>query len=159
MNLADRLNYDKNDLFIVDAYTAEYYLEEKIDVLSKSIDYLLDNFRGLEILFTIFSNNGVLTSDIHRNNVILNTQKIILIDPDWFWLYKKKDIIIKNKKNLLQLFKDICMYSSTDDPSFEIKMFVNQLLDFKVDEKTDITYEFSRKLKGYKRPIDYLSKK
>lgn len=149
---------DKKETFIVDAYTAKYYKEEKINILYKSIDYLLDNFKKLEDLFAIFSNNGVLTDDVFRKNVVLTSNGIIIIDPDLFSIYKKEDLVIKNKNNLLNLLNGLCMYKSCIKSDLGVMKFANKVTDFEVLENTEIAYELSRKLKGCKRPIDYLSK-
>ena len=57
MSLLDLFQYKNNDKlpFVVDAYTAKYYdndYENKI--IYEPVDYLLDNFRELEILFKLF---------------------------------------------------------------------------------------------------------
>lgn len=111
--------YSKNDLlklffnklrkkvFLVDAYSAKYYENENINVLNEPIDYLLDNIREIEILIDIFSDNAVMIDDIHRKNVIFTSQKMIIIDPDFFKISNNEDLIIINKMRLLDLIKDI----------------------------------------------------
>lgn len=149
------------DDFIVDAYSAKYYEDEKINVLNEPIDYLLDNIRELEILFGVFSDNAILTDDLHGENVIYTSQKMIIIDPDFFRLYNDSDLIIRNKKGLLKLLKCICEYMLERESKYtdeKIDNMANKLTDFKVYRNTDITYEVSRKPKGVKRPIEYLLK-
>lgn len=41
--------------FIVDAYTAKYYSDNSTNVLLEHKDYILENFRELEMLFKIFT--------------------------------------------------------------------------------------------------------
>ena len=160
MNLIERFYYSKEDLFNVDAYMAKYYIEDDTNVLYESISYLLDNFRKLDILFDIFSNNAILTDDIKRPNTIINKDGIVIIDPDLFYICKDKNLKLWNKQNLLKLCRGICKKSLSNEDNYEIinANINHELTNFSVDNDTDVAYELSRKLKGYKRPIDYLSK-
>lgn len=145
--------------FIVDAYSAKYYENENINVLTQPVDYLLDNIRELEILLGIFSSNAILVDDIHSENVIYTPQKMIIIDPDWFRIYKDEDLVIRNKRKLLWLCKDICEDLLSLKYTYEkIDNMVKKLTNFEVNEKTEVAYELSKKLVGVKRPIDYLVK-
>lgn len=151
--------------FIVDAYIAKYYPEEQINVLYESIDYLLDNFNELEILFKIFSYNGIVTDDVKRTNTVLNKNEIIIIDPDAFYTSKEsqKDILIRNKKELLYLFKSILLDSAKKNENCKEWLLINTkfnsyLTDFEIEENTNITKELSKRLGYVKRPIDYFIK-
>lgn len=148
-------------ILIIDAYTAKYYKSEKINVLYAPTDYFLDNIREIETLFGIFSNNAILTDDLHVGNIIFTSNNMIIIDPDFFKLYEKKDIVIKNKRRLLSLCSDIFSSMLELESQYteeEINNFVRRLTDFNVNENTDITYEFNKKLKQVKRPIQLLTK-
>ena len=58
LNLIQLFKYKQQKFqFITSAYSAKYYEEASIDILYESIDYILDNFRELEILFKIFSDS------------------------------------------------------------------------------------------------------
>ena len=70
--------------FYVDAYTAKYYADNSVNVLWESKDYLLDNFRELELLFEIFSKNKIRTCDVKLSNSIVGKDGIVIIDPDFF---------------------------------------------------------------------------
>lgn len=147
--------------FTVDAYSAKYYENDNINVLKQPIDYFLDNIRELEILFGIFSDNSILTDDLHSKNIIYNSQKMIIVDPDCFRLYQDKDIIIRNKQEILRLCESICDTMLRLESKYtgkEIDNMVNKLTGFEVNEKTEVAYELSKKLVGVKRPIDYLVK-
>lgn len=146
--------------FKIDAYTAKYYEKEDINILHLPTDYLLDNFRELENLFFTFSDNAILTEDLHSKNVIFTSQRIILIDPDCFRLYKDNDLRIRNKFRLVSLYRAIldnmlfleqCTYG-------ECSNFMGRLFDFEVKETTDVTYEISKILKHTKKPIEYIEK-
>lgn len=53
-------NKRKKSPFKIDAYTAKYYPDDSVDALYEQKDYILDNFKELEILFDIFTNNAIL---------------------------------------------------------------------------------------------------
>ena len=152
--------------FTVDAYTAKYYRDDDIDVLTTTKDYLLDNFRELEELFTMFTTNGIKPGDLKRDNTVLNSKGIILIDPDSFSIStdSNNDLVIKNKKALLSLFKGLllncALYKEDCEQSIQfIDRKINiDLTDFEINESTEITAELSKKLKYVKKPIDYFRK-
>ena len=154
--------YVKPSCFKTDMYTARYYVDEGINVLTESINYLLDNFRELEILFEEFSKNNICTSDLKRSNSIINSNGIIIIDPDLFYISSMSQnyIITKNKKMLLDLFLDICLKCAIEEQHSKqiINKIINDLVNIEVDKNTDITYEIYKKLSYVKRPIDYLIK-
>ena len=155
----------KQRIFIVDAYTAKYYPEEPINVLYEHTDYLLDNFNELEILFKIFSYNGIVTDDVKGENTVLNKNSIIIIDPDAFYTSKEsqKNLLIWNKKELLHLFKSLLLDSARENENSKKWLLINRKIDndltnFEIEENTNITNEFSKRLCYVKRPIDYFIK-
>lgn len=96
--------------FYIDAYTAKYYPDALVNVLYENKDYILDNFRELEKLFEIFTDNMICTDDIKRDNTILGgKENITIIDHDLFYRVKEsKDYVSTiNKKKLLKLFRSI----------------------------------------------------
>lgn len=152
----------KNRNFIVDAYTAQYYSDNTVDVLNESTDYILDNFNEIEKLINLFTKRSILTSDLRRDNVILSHNGIIIIDPDTYRIspLNKQSICLENKQNLLTLFSSICGNCLKDDENriANIQKIVLDLANIDIDDKTEITYELSKKLKHVKKPIDYLIK-
>ncbi len=153
---------DDCDIFQVDCSLAKYYPSDPIHILEESINYVLENFRQLDSLFDIFTDNGIRTDDIKRENCVLNTNGIVIIDPDCFKISKDsiRDVRIHNKKNLLHLLKSICCDNVGDYKNFgKIKDNINGFLDeADIKENTDIAYEISNKLKYVKKPIDYFRK-
>lgn len=145
--------------FITDAYIAKYYSEDISNVLFIHKDYLLDNFRELELLFDIFTNNSICVDDIKRKNALLNSNNIIIIDPDTFYVTNRSiDIIrIENKKKLLNLFRSICFdgVKSLDNYGKLITMIDTDLVDIDVTKNIDLTHELSKKLKYVSKPIDF----
>ena len=85
MSLLKLFKYKRDSqFFTVDAYTAKYYPDNSVNVLTAPVDYILDNFRELDILFDIFTKHQVVTCDIKRENSILSHDGIVIIDPDLF---------------------------------------------------------------------------
>lgn len=163
MTLVELFKYKKNELsFMTDAYTAKYYVDDSTNVLCEHIDYILDNFKELEILFDIFSENAIRANDIKRSNAIINSDSIIIIDPDTFSISQlsKKNIKILNKVKLLNLLRSILFSNAINESNCEkIESKINnELINFEVKENTEVVYEISKKLKYVKRPIDYLIK-
>ena len=153
--------------FIVDAYTAKFYPEEPINVLYEHTDNVLENLNELEILFKIFSYNGIVTDDVKRTNTVLNKNEIIIIiiDPDAFYISKEspKDLLVRNKKELLYIFKSLLLHSARENENSKKWLLINRKIDndltnFEIEENTNITNEFSKRLGYVKRPIDYFIK-
>lgn len=148
--------------FTVDAYTAKYYPDNSLNVLFENKDYILDNFRELEILFEIFSENKICTNDVKRKNAIVGKEKIVIIDPDLFYIsdYTKKEILTINKKNLLKLYESILITSvEYDDNYMNITKFIyDELANIDITSDVDVTYEISQKLKSIKKPIEFFRK-
>ena len=144
--------------FIVDAYTAKYYPDNSVNVLFEHKDYILDNFKELEVLFRIFSENMICTADIKRDNTVIGKEGIVIIDPDLFYTMEssKEFISTLNKKNLLNLFRSILINSVENEPNCgKIITFIdNELVNFEVTDNTDVAYEISKKLKYIKKTIE-----
>lgn len=147
--------------FLTVAYKAEYYPDDSINALYESIHYLLDNFNEIEQLFQVFTANGIATNDVKKDNIICSIDRMILIDPDLFYFNINDDFLqIRNKINLLDLFKDICINCEKKHPDYKsIKYKVNHIMEDKeIDENTNITHELSKRLGSIKRPIEYFER-
>lgn len=163
MSLSELIQYKTNvRKFFVDAYTAEYYSDDSVNVLYEPVDYIIGNFSELEKLFDIFTDNSIITDDVKRKNAILSHSGIIIIDPDTFYIspLPKQDIAIANKKELLTLFRSICTSSIGNIENHDdiLRKIVLDLANIDISSKTDITYEISKKLTHVKKPIEYLLK-
>lgn len=144
--------------FIVDAYTAKYYSDNSVNVLLEHKDYILDNFRELELLFKIFSENMICTDDIKRDNTVIGKDGIVIIDPDLFYTIESSKELIStlNKKKLLHLFRSILINFVKNEPNYgKIITFIdNELVNFEVTDDTDVAYEICKKLKYIKQPME-----
>lgn len=148
--------------FTVDAYTAKYYPDNSVNALLENKDYLLDNFKELEILFKIFSENMICTADIKKDNTVIGKDGIVIIDPDLFYTmeFGKELISTLNKKNLLYLFRSIFINSLKGKPNYDrmVTYIDSELVNIKVTDTTDVTQEISKKLRYVKRPIELVKR-
>lgn len=144
--------------FVTDAYTAKFYENSGINILYQPISYVLDNFRELEQLFDIFSSLSIEVNDVKRDNLVMDTNKIVLIDPDCFVRANssQETIAIGNKRSLFYLFQS--MYLLETLHQFHNQEITSQissyLTNIQVTEHTDITHEISKQLKLVKKSID-----
>lgn len=75
--------YNSMDEFsYVKAYDMDYYEPDTIDFLTMPMDYILDNFSDLCKLAKKIVSHSILMTDTHEGNVILNKNRMILIDAD-----------------------------------------------------------------------------
>lgn len=143
--------------FKVDCYTAKYYSDNSVNALNEPKEYLLENLFELQKLFNILTENNICTKDVKRANTIIGKEGIVIIDPDLFYIPKEKEnVALINQLNLLNLFKSICLASidTKRDLDSILKYLEKEVLDFNLTEKTDISYEISKKLKYRKCPKD-----
>lgn len=71
--------------------------------------------------------------------------------------------MIRNKKELLYLFKSILLDSAKKNENCKEWLLINakfnsDLTDFEIEENTNITKELSKRLGYVKRPVDYFIK-
>ena len=143
--------------FKVDCYTAKYYSDNSVNALNEPKEYLLENLFELQKLFNILTENNICTKDVKRANTIIGKEGIVIIDPDLFYIpNEKENVALINQLNLLNLFKSICLASidTKRDLDSILKYLEKEVLDFNLTEKTDISYEISKKLKYRRCPKD-----
>ena len=144
-----------------DAYTAKYYKDENLNILDMPTDYLLDNFREIDLLFKIFSDERIITNDVKNNNSITTSNSIIIIDPDLFYtsLMAKKAITRINKIQILRLLRTMIVECiKVNDYERITKKMNSDLINYNITDNTDIVKELSKKLSPYKKPIDFFIK-
>ena len=142
--------FSKKKSFVIDAYTAKYYSGNNlVNVMFEQKNYLLENIEKLEKLFETFSDYKICVEDVKRRNTVSNRNEIIIIDPDLFYIFNEnasKDFMsLVNKRKLLELVRSIMVNSESGE------------VDFKVNDKTNITNEVATKLKYVKKPIYFFS--
>lgn len=104
----------------------------------------------------------ICADDVKRDNTIMSKNSIIIIDPDLFYITEtSKDFLSElNKRKLLNLFENILIKSVINEPDYvKYKAFIENKFDsIEVTDKTDITYEISKKLKKIKKPIELFNR-
>ena len=126
-------------------------------------NYLLENIEKLEKLFETFSDYKICVEDVKRRNTVINRNEIIIIDPDLFYIFNEnasKDFMsLVNKRKLLELVRSIMVNSESGEVDYlTFENGINmEILDFKVNDKTNITNEVVPKLKYMKKPIYFFS--
>jgi len=165
INLLEYLKYKlKKDDFYTEAYTAKYYHDDKINVLYESTDYLLDNFRDLELLFDEISKCGICANDLKYENTIFTKNNIIIIDPDIFYFYDiAQSNLIKKNKILLVLLLENILINSKFDTNEDIKKDdylkqIDKLTSVNYDENKDVISQIARNLNRVKKPIEFFRK-
>lgn len=159
------LYFDINHLFktnFIDAYTCSYIKPDDVDILSTDSQYLLYNLKELSKVFSSFAERSILAGDIKWSNVILQNDKIVLIDLDGFSdvniSFPTLDVL--NQKLLLTLFKKLfincidkyeydCHYISTVYSLFD---------DFSVNDYRDDFKNINEFFESEKYPIDAIKK-
>ncbi len=74
--------YDSNTLEWLVAYSMKYYVNDNVNILTMPTEYTLDNLSDLRELAIILANKHISISDLHTGNVIMQNDRIILIDRD-----------------------------------------------------------------------------
>ena len=167
-NLVDikmALYKDKENKSITDAYLLTYYEEKYDDFLEIYTDYLLYNLEEIFKLIKEISIFKIRLHDLKRENLILTKNNIVLIDPDrWYYKFKdsEKEIEKLNINNIMAMFSKITKESLKNN--YLDFLIENNLYDYVISNKLfpltsnkDIAMKvLSKRLNGYKRPIDYV---
>ena len=148
------LLYDQKNDF--KGYIMKYYEHMDIDIMTIPIDYVLDNFNILYKSFNKISDNYIYVCDVDERNVVIDGNKIIMIDIDLYYLSSKlyKDDIIKHNNVALYTLFSRLLYTSLGKNHLSLnndKMIIDNL--FSLDNGVN---SISKKLKKYKYPIDYV---
>ncbi len=142
----------------IDGYTCRYVRPEMVDILSMPTDYLTDNIDEISKVFAELSNRGVRVSDLKGSNVIIQNDKIVLIDIDLFHRVRtgKKKLNRLNQLDLLYLFKEILSDSVYEyEHNFNYLDVIDDVFaDF--SKSSDSVLEVQKQFQKYKCPADYL---
>ena len=153
----------KNVHYDVDAFISQYYEEAYDDFLNVSTTYLLENIEQILKLSNELSKKRIRFFDIKRENIILDSKNIILIDPDR-WYYSNLDfdeIRHLNINSLSTLFNELTRKSlqyNHKDYIIENKLLACLISDklFPITSNANRTMKvLTKRLEGYNRPIDY----
>lgn len=149
------------DTYRIDMYTYYWVEKEYIDILEEHKDYLLDNLNALLKLADFLSSNYVGLSDIKMDNTVCNRNNIVLIDPDMYYFLPPEIVNSKlhekNRLRILYLVASLCR-SLTRHVSYENSDNVTELFGSSIENPEKALHILSKKLRGYKRPVDYLKR-
>ena len=153
--------FDNND--ILKGYTMKYYNNEKIDILTMPTEYTLDNLYNIYSSVLKITDNNIYLNDMGEHNIIMDNNKITIIDADWYsfnTFESKKALLYSNIVELRYLFEEIytnALEEYHDTYIDESSEFIISNLFKKINKFTGIE-NFCRKLERYKYPIDYIKK-
>ena len=165
-NLVDiKMPLYKDNKSIIDAYLLTYYKEQYDDFLEIPTEYLLYNLEEILKLIKEISEYKMRLDDLKRENIILTKDNIVLIDPDrWYYKFKdsEKEIEKLNINNIMAMFSKITKESLKNN--YLDFLIENNLYDYVISNKLfPLTSNkdramkvLSKRLNGYKRPIDYV---
>lgn len=141
--------------FCKDGYTAKYYQPDSINPVLEQSDYLVKSMEGLKELVDILSNSRIMMTDTKIGNTIIQSNGIVIIDPDYYKLSSQSLDTIKNHnyKELLQLLKTIFIHYAEMKKADISKMFTE--LDNN-NPLESICY-IEKQLRKVNRPIDLLN--
>jgi tRNA A-37 threonylcarbamoyl transferase component Bud32 len=90
----------------IDAYTMDYIklLPQRITDLDRQ--QLLELFLSLDETLRRLSENKIVLRDVHTKNIIINPDRIIILDPDMFYTLKTK-----SKSKIYSLNKNILLFA------------------------------------------------
>ncbi len=157
---------DKKYKYRADAYLLSYYKEIYNDFLEIPTEYLLYNLEEILKLMKKISEYKMRLDDLKRENILLTEEKIVLTDPDWWYHdFISEDIneIEKlNINNIMAMFNNITEESLINNHSDFLKK--NNLYNYVISSKLfPLTSNkdrarkvLTKRLNGYKRPIDYV---
>lgn len=162
MNLSNfytiyQMLYDKDGKFI--GYTMKYYQDEEIDILTKPIEYTLDNLYRLNNSIKKLTDRNIIIDDMRDENCILDSSNITVIDIDLYRMLSfdtNIDISNMNNKSLLYLFRGLYYRSLViyHDAIRSDRHIIDSLFD--QDNNAD---DITKRLVKYKYPIDYINDK
>lgn len=156
---------DKKYKYTADAYLVSYYNEIYKDFLEVPTEYLLYNIEEIFKLMKKLSEYKIRIDDFKRENIILTENNIVLIDPDcWYYKFKDSDKEIEkdNINNTMAMFNQITENSLKND--YLDFLIENNLYYYVISSKLfpltgskDRAMKvLTKRLNGYKRPIDYV---
>lgn len=151
--------YDKK----IKAYTMRYYENREIDILTEETHYTINNLSTLLSTVNILINNNILISDTHLENVILDKEKITIIDADLYRInrfFQKQSLEFHNLDSLRSLFESLYIYALKNYHSEIYNEFTLGKIKslFKLCNQSQV-HNTLNTLSQYKYPIDYVRSK
>lgn len=150
-----KLLFNYNGYF--SGYLMQYYKDEDVNILTMPTDYTLDNFYKIYSSIKKINDSKIFIRDLHDGNIIMNKDKITIIDIDFYDCeYETSDDNVEknNYSALMTLFEDIYRNALIKNKSFITSEDLNAIT-YLFSPKEDINMVY-KKIKEYKYPIDYI---
>lgn len=159
--LHDLYYVKENDITSLVGYEMDYYDANDLNILHSSIDYILDNFHDLIILVSEITKKGISIEDLHYGNVILQANRIVVIDVDnyHFCDLEYAELFYKNCKQLKLLLRGMLL-ESIRKSGLEEDMHWEYLKSFElIKYNNDVDIEcILQELKKYNTPFEFIKK-
>ncbi len=147
----------KKGHLVIDGYTAKYYQAEKINPMTMDVNYLLHNIEGLKELIDIISENSIMMCDTKPDNTIINSEGIVLIDPDYYYFTDEIVFYIKrhNYRELLLLLR-MLFIDHAEEYTSKIGAYFDDLTITHPERSIE---QLEKDLKRVRRPIQIIDKR
>ena len=149
-----------NDGNYVKAYPMSSYKQDVHNILSMPTEYFLDNLSDLYELTKIISQKSIRMYDLHDGNIILNKDKMVIVDADYYHRYEPPFVFNYNKKDLFAALRSIMLQALKYDYGFgdsRHRLARVRVIDNIFDYSNNPTTIRSM-IRSYKRPIDYINR-
>ena len=130
------------------------------NILEMPIEYFLDNFSDLYELTKIISQMHIRMYDLHGGNIILNRDKMVIIDADYYYGYDSPFVFDYNKKDLFTALRGIMLETLKDNYNFSNphdRLARVRVIDNIFNYSNNPTLVKSM-MRSYKKPIDYINR-
>ncbi len=162
VSIDELLFKDNKYMFQADAYIMEYYEAIYQNILLVPSDYLIENLEKLLILSKELSKKHIIIDDLKKDNTIFTEDKIVLIDIEHYILDRnisQREISKINNSTISCLFNQITLNELKKYYDSQIgAIYANKL--FPVTSRSDTQVKvLSKRLSGYKTPLDYINER
>ena len=149
------LLYDSNHVY--SGYLMKLYQSIDKDILTDK-EYLVESVNNIYDSISCLTRNNILVSDLHRNNLILTSDGIIMLDCDDFTKSKLDETSQLNNfrfKSLLTSLLFDCLVKKHNPKNLDMGIKLVQRL---VEEDRFGLDHFNKTMNLYQKPIDYFNK-
>ncbi len=146
----------------IDAYSRKNIREQRIEILKRDKDYLLQNIAELQALFDDFSQRRISANFRRKDDVRVDSNGIIIMNPDAFIMSDDEKLSFYNKLTLLTAVRALMI------EEYSLQLFhpnaadankaIIDLLDSHIAYESDMAASVAQKLEGFKKPIQYVKK-
>lgn len=150
IDLKERYHLNPQTSENVEAYSYKEVEGENYNLLYRDTEFVIDQFRNILSLFDVFSEYGVKTGDVRASNTLVLSNTIVLIDPDFFH-YEGPSNNLRDFNRHQFLYLVLSYFFSLNGG------ILPDIITGSLDASNPMD-GISKKLKPYKRPIDYITR-